>query len=83
MVTALKPVTGSSQVEAAGYDAPSQTLSVKYRGTPKRYDYKAVPADLAMAFDSAESKGSFLAKNVKGKFDFDVVDTAADVQAEA
>lgn len=83
MVTALKPITNSSQVKAAGYDAVSQTLSVIYHGTPKRYDYKAVPSDVAMAFDAAESKGSFLAKNVKGKFEFDPVDIDADTQAEA
>jgi hypothetical protein len=81
MVTALKPVTGSSQVASAGYDAASQTLSVMYANSAFRYDYKGVPPDVAEAFDKAESKGRFLGSQVKGRFEFDKVDTAAAEEA--
>jgi hypothetical protein len=75
-VTALKPIEGSSNIVSAGYDQASQTLSVVFKNG-KRYDYQGVPQETADDFDTADSKGKFLAENVKGQFEF----TSQDVDA--
>jgi len=73
----LTEVVGSSQVEAAGYHAESQTFAVRFKRTAAVYHYKAVPAEVAHAFDEADSKGRFIGEQIKGVFEFEKVpDTA-------
>lgn len=67
----MTPVTGSAQVAEDGYDAEARVLAVRYKSSEFVYRYEGVPAEVAMAYDQAPSKGSFLAKNVKGKFKFE------------
>lgn len=62
----LNPVK-SSNVDAVGYDAASQTLQVRFKGG-KTYDYAGVPAAVNTALNQAESVGRFIAANVVGKF---------------
>lgn len=79
----LKPVQGSKQVAAYGYDPASQVLAVRFVNTPGfTYLYRDVPAETAEAFDKAESKGSAMAKLVRGQFEFTRIEAAAGEPAE-
>lgn len=57
----------SSNVAAHGYDASSKTLAVQF-ANGGLYHYAGVPADVAAQLGAAESKGSFFASHVRGKF---------------
>lgn len=79
----LKPVTGSKQVKAYGYDATSGVLAVQFVNSPGVvYHYREVPADVAKAFDAAESKGSAMATMIRGKFDFNRIEVGEPADAE-
>lgn len=71
----------SSQIHAYGYDAATQQLAVEYHSNHDRmtYHYVRVPAETFAGLEAAESKGSFIYRNVKGKFEFAYMpkDTAA------
>jgi hypothetical protein len=57
----------SSNLKSIGYSAARNTLAVEFRnGTIVHYS--GVGMELATAFYCAESKGSFFAKQVRGKF---------------
>lgn len=62
----MKPVKGSSNIEAIGHK--DGVLSVQFKGGAI-YDYPNVPADLHARFVGAESVGSFFHQHIKGKFD--------------
>lgn len=61
----------STAVTGFGYDAPSETLVLQYKGG-KSYRYDAAPpeihAALIKASDKGESIGKFVASNIAGKF---------------
>lgn len=57
----------STSIDRAGYDIATRTLAIHFHNG-KTYHYQDVPADLAAQFEAAESKGSFLAKHIRGKF---------------
>lgn len=62
----------SSQIDSFGYDPTSQRLAVKFKSTSSTvYEYRNVPADVAAAMAAADSKGSFVYRQIKGKYDFD------------
>lgn len=63
----LTPITGSSNIAALGYDAPTQTLEVQF-ANGSRHRYQGVPADISQAMFAAESKGRFFAAEIRGKF---------------
>lgn len=67
----LTPVDKSSQIAAYGYDSTTQTLEVQFKSSPVVYRYTGVDAETAQGLNDAVSKGSFIFKNVKGKFDFE------------
>lgn len=73
----LKPVANSTQIHAAGYDPATRTLSIQFKNSAFVYHYKDAPADVATAFDDAESKDRFFGSQIKDLYDFDKVDTAA------
>lgn len=56
----------SSNIEAVGHEADQ--LHVQFKGNPKVYVYPGVSADLHRQMVSADSIGSFFAKNIRGKF---------------
>ena len=58
-----------SKIESFGYCPDSKTLAVKFK-SGGLYHYANVPADVHEQMKAAESVGSFLHKNVKGKFEF-------------
>lgn len=68
----------SSQLSAIGYDPGSQTLQVDFTQNPdKIYQYQGVSPVTFDALQAAESKGSFVHKNVKDKFAFARFDRAS------
>jgi KTSC domain len=62
-IIALTPVT-SSQIEAIGYDEPSQTLAIKFK-SGGLYHYSNFTKEDWLSFASAESIGSHFYKNIK------------------
>lgn len=66
LAIAMQPCK-SSQLAAAGYDEPSQTLAVQFvsGGT---YRYAGVPAQVFTELLQAPSIGSYFAHHVRGKF---------------
>ena len=54
----------SSNIEAIGYDADLQELHVRFLGSGL-YVYKNVPSDVFDQIMNAESKGSFLNREIK------------------
>ncbi|WP_425492478.1 KTSC domain-containing protein [Luteibacter aegosomaticola] len=61
------PPFTSSNVQSARYDHEQSILEVAFLNGSV-YQYFDVPAQVANAFKAAESKGSFLASNIKGFF---------------
>ena len=59
----------SSVVAEIKYDKQSHTLSVVYV-SGLVYDYKNVPEEMYAAMRTAFSKGTFLNKHIKGKYEF-------------
>lgn len=61
------PYFDSSNIASARYEDVEQILEITFHngGT---YQYYDVPAQVATAFGQAESKGSFLARAIKGNY---------------
>jgi len=59
----------SSVVAEIKYDNVSHTLSVVYV-SGLVYDYKNVPEEIYAGMKTAFSKGTFLNKYIKGKYEF-------------
>ena len=59
----------SSQIEAIGYDAETQTLAIQFKGKGEKpgsvYHYSGFSAEDWQAFRDAESVGSHFYKNIK------------------
>lgn len=75
----------SSQIEAVGYDAESQTLAIQFKGKGDAlgsvYHYNNFTADDWQAFRDAESIGSYFYKNIKpfkDKYPYVRIDTATE-----
>ena len=56
----------SSNISEVGWEA--NTLYVQF--TNALYSYKAVPEDVYNRLLTAQSKGAFFAKEIKGKYEF-------------
>jgi len=59
----------SSTIVSTEYDFIKQDLTVEFKGN-SFYTYHKMPLSVYEKFKASESKGSFLAKEVKGTFDF-------------
>lgn len=59
----------SSNIEAIGYDAEAGELHVQFHGSG-RYVYSNVPLEVFEQFQSAPSKGSFLNREIKNRFQY-------------
>ncbi len=73
-----KPVK-SSNLASVGYSIKSKTLEVAFLPpkpgmTQAVYQYKNVPRTVAGELMRADSKGAYLAKKVKGKYDTERVE---------
>lgn len=62
----MKPVE-SSNIRSIGYDESKADLHVEFKGSGI-YIYHDVPKEVYDGFMAAESKGNFLAKNIKGVY---------------
>jgi KTSC domain-containing protein len=62
----------SSVVAGIMYDKLSNTLRVTYV-SGMIYDYKDVPEEIYTALKTSFSKGVFLSKYVKGKYEFEKI----------
>lgn len=60
----MKPVEGSKNLAAAGYDPEQKILRVEFNGGNK-YDYHGVTEELHTAFWDAPSQGSYLHSVIK------------------
>ena len=58
----------SSNVAAVGYDSSKQLLSIRFKTSDKVYEHYGVPAGVFNQIQTAESVGSFYARNIKGKY---------------
>ena len=66
----MVPVS-SSNLEAVGYDASSQTLRIRFHsGT---YDYFGVPSHIHQGLMSAGSKGGYHAAYIKNSYPYQQV----------
>lgn len=59
----------SSNIASIGYDPDSLTLEIEFKNG-SIYQYFDVPQNVFDAFRTADSKGSFLASQIKGNFRF-------------
>ena len=62
----------SSNIEKIGYNEGSEVLYVKYK-SGKVYAYDKVPKAIYEGLEKAESKGSYMNSQVKGKFSFKTI----------
>lgn len=63
----MVPVS-SSNLEAVGYDASSQTLRIRFHnGT---YDYSSVPSHIHQGLMNAASKGGYHASHIKDSYPY-------------
>ena len=62
----------SSNIEQIGYNEGSEVLYVKYK-SGKVYAYDKVPKNIYEGLEKAESKGSYMNSQVKGKFSFKTI----------
>ena len=67
MKIAMTPCT-SSNIQAYGYDAASQTLAVQFVGSGSTYHYPGVPAEKYAEMQAAESKGRFFGQQIRPNF---------------
>ena len=66
----LRESVASSNIESIGYNVVNQELEVEFK-SGGIYNYHGVPQDVWADLMAAESKGRFLAANIKGKFGTD------------
>lgn len=57
----------STNIAASSYHPESKTLRVQFH-SGSTYDYHDVSADIATAFETSKSIGSFVAMNIRGKY---------------
>lgn len=63
----LRQHVSSSNIRSIGYDPDSTTLEVEFHGG-RIYHYYNVPEYIYNGIMSAGSKGSYLHRNVKGRY---------------
>jgi hypothetical protein len=60
----------SSNVEAIGYDSATRELHVQFVKSGETYVYHEVEEWVFEDFKRADSKGTFLNANIKGRYDY-------------
>ena len=60
----------SSLIESMTYNATTEILTIAFRTNGSVYMYKDVPKSVVEEFLSAESKGRYFNKNIKGNYDY-------------
>jgi hypothetical protein len=64
----------SSNLASAGYDPEAQTLEIAFNNG-RVYQYLNVPPEAFEDFNKAESKGSFFAKTIRGRYEAKRIDS--------
>lgn len=59
----------SSNVKSIGYSYDRKILEIEFMND-QVYQYFEVPIEVCNALAASDSKGAFIAKNIKGKFEF-------------
>lgn len=67
----MEPVK-SSNVAEVGYDANQEILGVRF-SSGKLYHYKGVASHVYEAMMASESIGSYFAKNVRSRYEFELI----------
>lgn len=67
LVIAMKSASPSNNVHSYGYDAPTQTLDIKFL-SGATYRYEGVPAEVATKMETEKSKGSYVSMAIRGKY---------------
>ena len=63
----------SSVIRFHRYDADTRTLLIVFT-SGRRYVYRDVPAEIAIAFGDADSKGTFFNAEIRDRFDYEEMD---------
>ena len=58
----------SSWLDRAGYDAESQTLTVRMKNSSDVYEFREVPEEVFREFLAAESKGAYFATKIQNAY---------------
>lgn len=64
----LRPIEGSSNVAAIGYDPTTLTLVLLFRSSRAVYQFTTVPAAEVDGLRKAQSKGAYFAAHIKGHY---------------
>lgn len=70
----LTKIENSSQIDSVGYDPESKSLFVIFKPKMIEYKYSDVPEEVYKGLLAAESAGKYLNSEVKGKYNFNVVE---------
>jgi hypothetical protein len=57
----------SSAIEAIGYDPASRRMSIRFK-EGRTYDFCGVPRQVYKALLAAESKGTYYAEHIRGRY---------------
>ncbi|MFH0880626.1 MAG: KTSC domain-containing protein [Lentisphaerota bacterium] len=60
----------STLIKSVSYDPATQVLTLVFVKNDETYEYKNVPEDIYKGLMAAESKGSYFASDIKGKYEF-------------
>jgi hypothetical protein len=72
----------SNSVRRASYDSEARTLTLEFR-TGRSYRYKDVPSSVYDWLLRASSKGAFVTRLVKDRYEFEEVTVAQTIDLEA
>lgn len=60
----------STNIDSVGYNADTQTLTVKFKVSGQTYEYLNVPQTLYEGLMTAESKGKYINDNIRSQFNY-------------
>lgn len=60
----------STNIDSVGYNADTQTLTVKFKVSGQTYEYLNVPQTLYEGLLTAESKGKYINDNIRSQFNY-------------
>ena len=60
----------STNIDSVGYNADTQTLTVKFKVSGQVYEYLNVPQTLYEGLMASESKGKYINENIRSQFTY-------------
>ena len=63
----------SSNIKSIGYDVDNKVLEIEFNWGNALYHYFGVPAEVHAELMAAESHGKYLAKYIKGVYEYELV----------